>query len=374
MEKLEQSPLVLVMNESVELHHDSNHEHFEGIPTATVALLAGICSSLFGLVSFVTNSVLLFTLYKDPYNYFRARATTFFVGSLSLSDFLGGAFVQPLYATYMFCLSCGVELTKLHKISLVSSHISTKISILTVVALSVDRYLAIKLTWKYRALITVRRVIGCNILIWLFCGLFEASHSTSVSEEVLHTVDLHLQTTVPLATLCAVYAATYIEFRRYSRNVVFVQRNNGGRSRVFVRNIRLEKKIVLTVVLVIIVLFISLLPYLIATNLEEHCHEEHSSVCSDLAFVITRALSIPMLCVSCATNPFLYGWRIPQYRQALRSVCRTTCNRCRRRSRTVSNAVSIFPTALASGSLIEQNAPVGPHIQQKQEAFKITET
>ena len=340
---------------------DHDHEHIEGIPTATVALLAGICSLLFGFLAFSTNSILLFTLYKDPHKYFRSRATTYFVVSLALSDFIGASFVQPLYAAYMFCLTTGVEVERLYKISLISSHVSTKISILTVVALSVDRYLAVKLSWRYKALITVRKVVVCNTIIWLFCGVFEASHSIGGSEELFHFVDLHLQTTVPLASLCAVYAATYIEFLRYPRNVVFVRAENpeGGRARILVRNIRLEKKIVLTVVFIIVVLFISIAPDLIVFNLEEQClEEEGNGVCSELGFVITKALSVPMLCVSCALNPFLYAWRIPQYRQALGSVSRTACARFRRRTRTVRRVSNGIPTVLASPSLIEQNTPV----------------
>ena len=356
------------MSESTESDgHD--HEHIEGIPTVTVALLAGICSLLFGLLAFSTNGILLFILYKDPYKYFRTRATTFFVISLALSDFIGGSFVQPLYAAYMFCVTTGAEGEKLRRVSLISSHVSTKISILTVVALSVDRYLAIKLSWKYKALITTRKVVVCNAIIWLFCGVFEASHSTGGSEELFHTVDLHLQTTVPLVSLSAIYAATYIEFRRYSRNVVFVRAENteGGRPRVFVRNIRLEKKIVLTVVLIIVVLFISIVPYLIVNNLEEQClEEEGNGVCDELWFVITKSLSVPMFCISCAVNPFLYAGRIPQYRQALRSVKRTACAMFRRRTRTVSTISNGIPSAIASPSLIEQNTPVGNCTHKKQ--------
>ena len=316
------------MSESLE-SHDHDHQHIQGIPpTVTVALFAGICSLLFGLLALLTNGVLLFIIYKDPYKYFRTRATTSFVVSLALSDFIGGSFVQPLYAAYAFCVTTGVEGEKLYRVSLISSHISTKISILTVVALSVDRYLAIKLSWKYKALVTTRKVVVCSTIIWLFCGAFEASHSTGGSEELFHSIDLHLQTTVPLMTLCAVYAATYIKLRRYSRNVVFVRAENteSGRPRIFVRNIRLEKKIVLTVVLIIVVLFISIVPYLIVNNLEEQClEEEGNGVCGELGFVITKWLSVPMFCISCAVNPFLYAWRIPQYRQALRSVRRTAC-------------------------------------------------
>ena len=356
------------MNESLK-SHDPDHEHMEGVPTATVALLAGICSLLFGLLAFSTNSILLFTLYKDPYKCFRTRATAYFVASLALSDFIGGSFVQPLYAAFMFCVTTEVDGDKLYKISLISSHVSTKISILTVVGLSVDRYLAIKLSLKYRALITTRKVVVCNTVIWLFCGVFEASHSFGGSEELFHSVDLHLQTTVPLVSLCVVYAATYFEFRRHSRNFVFVHTENteGGRSRVFVRNIGLEKKIVLTVVLIIVVLFISIAPYLIVFNLQEHCHEEEGNgVCGDLGFEITKALSVPMLCISCAVNPFLYAWRIPQYKQALRSVRRTTCARFSRRTQTVSSISNGIPSAVASPSLIEQNTPVANYTHKKQ--------
>ena len=159
--------------------------------------------------------------------------------------------------------------------------------------------------------------------------MLEASHATSGSEELFHYVDLHLQTTVPLVSLCAVYAAAYIELRRYLRNVVFVRVENaeGGRPRVFVRNIRLEKKIVLTVVIIIVVLFISIVPYLIVDHLEEQCLEdEGNGVCDEVGFVIAKWLSIQMFCISCAAvNPFLYAWRIPQYRHALRSVRRTAC-------------------------------------------------
>ena len=105
------------MSESLE-SHDHHHQHIEGIPTVTVALLAGICSLLFGLLAFSTNGILLFILYKDPYKYFRTRATTSFVVSLVLSDFIGGSFVQPLYAAYAFCVATGVERDKLYRVPL----------------------------------------------------------------------------------------------------------------------------------------------------------------------------------------------------------------------------------------------------------------
>ena len=115
----------------------------------------------------------------------------------------------------------------------------------------------------------------------------------------------------------------------------------------------------MTVVIIIVVLFISIVPYLIVNNLEEQClEEEGNGVCDQLGFVTTKWLSIPMFCISCAVNPFLYAWRIPQYRQALRSVRHTACARFGGRTQTVNTVSDGSPIAIASPSLIEQNTPV----------------
>ena len=346
------------MSETFTRLSENDHGHdVEFSATAEAATVAGVLSLTFGLVTIVTNGVLLFTLYKDPCNYFLSRGTTYFVASLSVSDFLAGFLVQPLYSACMFCSAQHKPVTKLCEISLILSHVTTKVSIFTVVALSLDRYLAVKLSLRYRSLVTVRKVNVYNIGVWLFCAIFEATHSKVDSESAFHLIDLHLQTTVPLIILCAIYTAAYYEFRRYSRNVVFVQSNADGRSRSSVRNIRLEKKIVFTVVMIIIVLFISLLPYLITNNLEERCFEKESSECSEFGFTSVKVLSIPLLCVSCALNPFLYAWKIPQYKQSLRLVANRTCYKCLRQNQARNMETLNKPSVLATESLLEQISP-----------------
>ena len=54
-------------------------------------------------------------------------------------------------------------------------------------------------------------------------------------------------------------------------------------------------------------LLISLLPYLIVTNLQERYQEELSGECSEPGFLLTKAFSVQLLCVSCALNPFTHG-------------------------------------------------------------------
>ncbi|RMX51841.1 hypothetical protein pdam_00019868 [Pocillopora damicornis] len=74
-----------------------------------------------------------------------------------------------------------------------------------------------------------------------------------------------------------------------------------------------------------------------------------------------------MLCVSCAVNPFLYAWRIPQYRQALRAVCRTTFSRLWKFNRTEhscrgSNSTKARATKIAKTWARDQNALSGAQL------------
>ena len=105
------------------------------------------------------------------------------------------------------------------------------------------------------------------------------------------------------------------------------------------------------------------------TNLEERFQEELSGEYSEPGFLLTKAFSIPLLCVSCALNPFLYAWRIPHYRQVLRLIGGWICQRFRLRSHTVNTLALNIPSVLASASLVEQNTPPVGHLEKRRSEF-----
>ncbi|KAK3722843.1 hypothetical protein QZH41_007799 [Actinostola sp. cb2023] len=223
----------------------------------------------------ISNSLLLFTLHKDPLKCFHRRASTVFIQGLALSDFLVGIFVQPVYV-----ISLSFEVTKrkvkgLHDIAVISSHVGAKISILTLMALAVDRLLAITLPWKYNTIVTRRRVMVTTVIIWLSIAVFEASHSVPSIEQVLHEIDLHLQTTVPVIGLLIIFIATYLSFRKHSRNTVFAQSDGNRSNQNRVGNLRFEKRILITILLIMIVVLVSLSPYLIVQYLAGECDHGH---------------------------------------------------------------------------------------------------
>ena len=79
--------------------------------------------------------------------------------SLAFSDFGVGLFAQP------FQTSLAVTLNRIMNIS---GSVFSTISFLGVVAVSVDRFLAVQLHLRYQELVTHKRVVVVVIFIWVF--------------------------------------------------------------------------------------------------------------------------------------------------------------------------------------------------------------
>ena len=112
-----------------------------------------------GILSLFTNGVLLYILVRDPLKCFKA-STTYFIISLSLSDLLTGA-NACFWGLDEFFLS------KEHQPYLLSLFwITTQASFLTLLAMSIERFLIVKYPIYCRVWITKRRVTLTIACIW----------------------------------------------------------------------------------------------------------------------------------------------------------------------------------------------------------------
>ena len=93
--------------------------------------------------------------------------------SLAVSDVVVGVFVQPLFTSFLVTWlqmtnpSCGIYYLMAGVIRML-----VNVSLLSVVAISVDRFLAIHLHLRYKELVTHRRVVAVVISIWMVCTFF----------------------------------------------------------------------------------------------------------------------------------------------------------------------------------------------------------
>ena len=143
--------------------------------------------------------------------------------SLAASDVGVGLLVQPLYISTLVsrlnkkridCIS--------YKILLAAMNFFCISSLLNVVTISVDRFLAVHLHLRYQELVTHKRVIAAVISIWLFSTIISSSvfyDSLLIILQVVWFVNM----TVCLIMVVIVYWRIYIVLKRHKNQIQGLQ-------------------------------------------------------------------------------------------------------------------------------------------------------
>lgn len=89
---------------------------------------------------------------------------------LAITDFLTGLVTQPLFVCSVvariaksYDLYCTASL-----LSFLPVYILSGVSFLTLTAISIDRFIALRIHLRYRAIVTIRRVLSIEAGVWLF--------------------------------------------------------------------------------------------------------------------------------------------------------------------------------------------------------------
>ena len=139
------------------VRHDSNSR-----PETTI--LNCVLNAPLMFTSIIGNTLLLAAMLRTPS---LRSPSIMFLCSLALSDLLVGLVVQPVYIAN--------ELTKidlLYKIKNATTFAACGVSLLTMAAISVDRFLALHYHMRYPNLMTTRRAIYTSATLWLISFLF----------------------------------------------------------------------------------------------------------------------------------------------------------------------------------------------------------
>ena len=120
--------------------------------------------------AFMLNIVTIYAIHKTSTTPNTLRTLLL---SLACSDVAVGLFSQPLYTLLLInWLRLGNPgCTTLHVLTISSTLFSTA-SFLGIVAVSVDRFLAVHLHLRYQELVTHMRVVAVVVSIWVYSGLY----------------------------------------------------------------------------------------------------------------------------------------------------------------------------------------------------------
>ena len=128
-------------------------------------------NAVFSITAFVGNALVLTALVRTRSLHSPSKAL---LRSLALSDLFVGLFVQPMYIAY--CLSGLLESHWVRcfswKVYPLLSDYFVAVSFLTMVAVSIDRYLALRLRARYRQVVTITKANTVVLSVWITSLIF----------------------------------------------------------------------------------------------------------------------------------------------------------------------------------------------------------
>lgn len=230
------------------------------------------------------------------------------IASLALSDLIVGLAIQPLFVVYIVgglvhnpAVRCYARVA----FGLGSDYV-VALSYSTMTAISLERFLHIRLALRYRTVVTSRRTaVGLGIS-WLLCGVFPA---VRLFHQKLSLVFITLGFFICLGISSFANVRIYKLLRKHEAQLSNLFQDGPVNS----INLKRYRKFLRMVLSIFAVHLLCYLPsmgipvVLIVTSK------------SDLMMVVTNFVGTLLLCNS-ALNPFLYFWHVRQMRKVVRRM------------------------------------------------------
>ena len=291
---------------------ENTHSHTE-ISYFTTSLATVFC-----LATVIGNVLVCLAIVRDP---FRNLKTPFhyFLLSLSGTDLLVGLLLDPT-VIYVHIREAHGTLNKGHiswafqMLHVLYFTLGTA-SVLTLAALTADRYVSVTSPIKYKTKITSKRAIVTSVFIWVAALCFSLLYFKLgfllysfifANTAVLSTFFILLFTHRSILRHLR-KRSKYLQNRRSVESTISEKRESAKKRRY----IKKERKVAKALSIVLLTFLVSFVPACVIIYLLNFCLS-----CNCLLVHWLRDIQGLFVCLNSAVNPFLYAWRFPQFRKA----------------------------------------------------------
>ena len=260
--------------------------------------------------SIMLNIVTIYAIHKTSA---MAKTLKTLLLSLACSDVAVGLFSQPIYT---FFLVKWLQLDNLsfhtYKALSIPSHLFSTASLLGVVAVSVDRFLAVHLHLRYQELVTHKRVVVVVIGKWLcsafvsLIALWGLPSARNITESVVAAFGFIIT--------FVVYTRIYLTVRRHKNQIHSMQVQEVAHSDEIKHFIVLIKSTV-SIFYVYLLLLICYLPFLI-------CKTVVQIYGSSIALKQILLYSSTLIFLNSSLNPVIYCWKMRHVRHVIVNILR----------------------------------------------------
>ena len=260
--------------------------------------------------AFMLNIVTIYAIYKTST---MPNTLKTLLLSLACSDVAVGLFSQPLYTVFLInWLRLDNPGCNTQQVRTISSNLFSAASFLGVVAVSVDRFLAVHLHLRYQELVTHKRVVVVMISKWV-CSAFI---SVMILWGLPSTRDLLCTIIAALGFIITfvVYIRIYFSVRRHKNQIHSTQVQQVAHSDE-IKNFIVLIKSTVSIFYVYLVFMICYLPFLI-------CLAIIRIYGSSIALSQFYFYSTTLMYLNSSLNPVIYCWKMRHVRHAIIDILR----------------------------------------------------
>ena len=280
-----------------------------------VEIFTCVLNAFLPIVATSGNLLTIFVIYATPSLHTQQNV---FLACLATSNFVLAAIVQPSYVVYKVSEMTGYGAAWCHSrvVHWFGGFTCAGVSILTITALAVDRFLAIHLHLTYITTVTVKRCVITAVLFWVLC--FTAAISVFfMNSDRYWTVAPIPILFFSLFLTTASHVKVFRTLGRHERQIQVEARqsawNNGSSNRRL--NVTKYKKSAIITLYILLLFVVSNIPFLVTMVIRIFTGYTGS-------VKLAYELEVTVVYASASLNPVLYCWRLRDIRQAVLSTLR----------------------------------------------------
>ncbi|XP_020615356.1 adenosine receptor A1-like [Orbicella faveolata] len=279
-----------------------------------LSIFTASCSILITIVSSVGNSLVVLAVFLNPNRDMRTPFY-YFVVNLSIADLIVGLITGSMSTVYHIFAAIDEPKKLFGTVLIVAFFVSCTVSLLSLTALALERYLAIVHPTTYRTQLSPVRAFLVSVLVWILSILL-----TMIYFFVQYNIYRFIFANTALAVTIVALIFTNAKILKYLRHQMqqWDTFHESTEENLIMRQLMWEKKMTKTLLIVMLLLLAFYLPsciFIYIINLCKDCNCVFIHWIRDTQFLLVMANS--------AVNPFVFPWRLENFRSAFRSI--VTC-------------------------------------------------
>ncbi|XP_044175875.1 histamine H2 receptor-like [Acropora millepora] len=274
-----------------------------------------VLNTFFALTAIVLNSVTIHAIRKTSSTSLPKNLRVLLL-NLAFSDLSVGLVVQPfyiIYLTFSFESQEGDNLQKIRTLSFLISIAFVCASILGVLALIVDRFLAVYLHLRYQEIVTPKRVVSILILSWMISTIIVSLFFIAKEYRAFLRIFLNVFFATCLTTIALLHCKIYSIVRRH-RFQIRAQQGSIQTDDETRATFERQKSSVSSAFYIYLLLLACYMPNIFTKFVLSKSEER--------IFKLLLPYTITLMFVNSSLNPLIYCWKLRHIRRTIRMILR----------------------------------------------------